>query len=121
MSIDLKPYRYITKENPALDAEFSDAVVYENVKLGHTHLFWKPMFRWHVIPIAQASRIFRRIQDVQGRLCCGGRSFRMENLVLILDDSTELEIHIGDDVGKKAQALLEALQNNHPNILYGKP
>ena len=121
MSIDLKSYRYITKENPALDAEFSDAAVYENVKLGHTHLFWKPLFRWHVVSVSQAQRIFRRIQDVHGRLCCGGRSFRMEKLVLLLENGQELEIHIGDDVDKKAQALLEALQNNHPNILFGKP
>ena len=121
MSIDLKAYRYTAKEDPALDSEFSAATYYENVKLGSTHLFWKPMFRWHVIPLSQVQRIFRRIEDVHGRLCCGGRSFRMEKLVLILMDNTELEIHIGDDVGTKAKALLEALQYSHPKILYGKP
>jgi len=121
MAVDLKSYRYIAKEDAALDAEFATAAHYENVKLGTGHLFWKPMFRWHVIPISQSTRIFRRVQDVHGRLCCGGRSFRMEKLVLILKNGEELEIHIGDDVGKKAKALLEALQTGHPQIAYGKP
>ena len=121
MAIDLKAYRYIAKEDAALDAEFASAVRYENVKLGTSHLFWKPMFRWHVIPISQASRIFRRIQDVHGRLCCGGRNFRIEWLVMVLDNGKELEIHIGDDVESKAKALLEALQADHPTIAYRKP
>lgn len=121
MAIDLKTYRYTAKEDPALDAQFSSATRYENIKLGSNHLFWKPMFRWHVIPLSQAQRIFRRVQDVHGRLCCGGRNFRMEMLVLILENGDELEIHIGDDAGVTAKELLEALQTNHPEILYGKP
>jgi len=44
-----------------------------------------------------------------------------EKLALILENGDELEIHIGDDVGATAKALLEALQYSHPRILYGKP
>jgi len=121
MITDLKPYRYASGENLTIDSEFSAAERYENVKLGTDHLFWKPLLRWHVIPLSQAKRIFRRVQDVRGRLCCGGRSYRMEKLVLLLSGDAELEIHIGDDVEKDAKALLEALQVAHPEILYGKP
>lgn len=118
---DLKPYRYVSKEDTVLDAEYSQAVRYENVKLGSHHLFWQPMFRWHRIPLSQVQRVFRRIEDVYGRLCCGGRSFRMEKLVLILKGGEELEIHIGDNVEAKAKALMDALQANHPELQYGKP
>ena len=121
MAIDLKSYRYNAHEDAALDAEFAAATRYENIKLGTDHLFWKPMFRWHVISLSGIKRIFRRVQDVRGRLCCGGQNFRIERLVLILPDDTELELHIGDDVGPDAKALLEALQAQHPEILYGKP
>lgn len=121
MVTDLKHYRYTPKADPKLDAEFSAAAHYENVRLGENHLFWKPMFRWHVVPLSSAQRIFRRIEDVYGKLCCGGRSFRMEKLALILNDGKELEIHIGDDVEAKAKALLQALQTSHTDILYGKP
>lgn len=121
MSTDLRNYRYAAGADTALDADFSAAVRYENIKLGKNHLYWKPMFRWHFIPLSQVQRIFRRVQDVQGRLCCGGRSFRIEWLVLILQDGTELQLHIGDDVEAKAKALLEKLQLNHPQLQYGKP
>ena len=121
MAVDLKDYRYITGEDATLDADFSQAVRYEKVKLGDEHLYWKPMFRWHRIAMSQVQRIFRRVQDVQGRLCCGGRNFRIEWIVLQLKDGTELEIHLGEDVGAKAKALLEALQGKHPELQYGKP
>ena len=121
MTKDLKQYRYSAGADAALDTEYSEASRYGDIKLGTGHLFWKPMFRWHVIALSQVQRIFRRIQDVQGRLCCGGRTFRMEKLVLILPDGSELELYVGDDAGKEAAALMEALQAAHPEILYGKP
>jgi len=117
MAVDLKQYRCDTGE----DAEFSQAVRYEKVKLSTNHLYWKPMFRWHKISFSQIQRIFRRVQDVHGRLCCGGRNFRIEWIVLLLKDATELEIHLGEDVGKKAEALLEALKAAHPQLQYGRP
>lgn len=121
MVTDLKPYRYSPRENAVLDSEFAAAARYENVRLGTAHLFWKPLFRWHVIPLSRVERLFRRVEDVYGKMCCGGRSFRMEKLALILKNGEELEIHIGDDVEPKAKALLEALKAGHPEILYGKP
>ena len=45
----------------------------------------------------------------------------MEKLVLILKDGTELELYIGDDIEKKAAALLDFLKDTHPEILFGKP
>ena len=45
----------------------------------------------------------------------------MEKLVLILKNGTELELYIGDDIEKKAAALLEFLQTGHPEIAFGKP
>ena len=118
---DLKQYRYSSGADAALDEEFSNARRYGDIRLGTGHLFWKPLFFWHVIPLTQAQRIFRRVQDVRGRLCCGGRTFRMEKLVLILPDDRELELYVGDDAGKEAAGLMEALQAAHPRILSGKP
>lgn len=121
MSTDLKNYRYVTGADAALDADFSAAARYENIKLGTEYLYWKPMFRWHFIPLSRVQRIFRRVQDVRGRLCCGGRSFRIEWLVLVLQDGSELQLHIGDDVEAAAKKLLESLQLHHPQLQYGKP
>lgn len=120
MAVNLKPYVYSKGTDEALDAQFAAASVYERVKLGKTHLFWKAGLRWYCVSLGRVQRIFRRVETVYGRMCCGRQSFVMERLVLILMDGTELEIYIGDDVKRKAEALLQALKEAHPEILYGK-
>jgi hypothetical protein len=120
-----KPYRYNKGENPALDAQFASATVYEKIHVGETALFWKSGLRWYWVPLEKARRIFRRVEPVHGRLCCGGQSFIIEWLVLELSDGEELVLHIGDDVvgtkvRQQAEALLERLKLAHPQIQFGK-
>ncbi len=118
--MDLKSYRYEKGKDPALDAEFANTQAFGKVRPGETELFWKSGLRWYHIPYAKTHRIFRRIQAVVGRLCAGGRNFDIEYLVLLLEDDQELEIHIGDDEKKKAEALLEHLKQVRPEIPYGR-
>lgn len=115
-----KPYAYTKGNDPARDAEFAAAEVYSKVKPGEKSIFWKSGFRWYSMPYENVKRIFRRIEVVHGKLCCGGHTFVIEWLVLVLKDDTEVVIHIGDDVKVKAEALLEALKDAHPEIKYGK-
>ena len=115
-----KPYRYAKGKDPALDAQFVKAPTYEKVRPAETVLFWKSGLRWHVISLEGIQRIFRRVEPVYGKLCCGGKSFIIEWLVLILPDGSELVLHIGDDVAKEAEALLDHLKNTHSQIPYGK-
>lgn len=121
MAVNLKPFVYKKKENPALDEEFATGKDYGWVRPGKTALFWRSGLRWHVAALSEVQRIFRRVEPVYGKLCCGGNSFIMEKLVLILKDGTELELYIGDDMEKKAAALLDFLKEGHPEILFGKP
>ena len=121
MAVNLKPYVYKKGGDPALDQDFAAGKDYGWVRPGQTAVFWKNGLRWYAVPLTQVQRIFRRVEPVYGKLCCGGNSFIMEKLVLILNDGTELELYIGDDIEKKAAALLEFLQNSHPEIAFGKP
>lgn len=120
MSVKLKDYVYTKGTDTVLDAQFAAAVPYARVKLGQTHLFWKAGLKWYCIPLTQPQRIFRRLMPVRTKLCCGGASFMVEWLVLILPDGNELEIYLGEDVQTKAEALLEGLKVSHPQIQYGK-
>ena len=120
-----KSYRYVKGEDAALDAEFAAASVYEKIRVGENVLFWKSGLRWYVVSLEGIQRIFRRVEPVRGRLCCGGQSYIIEWLVLVLSDGEELVLHIGDDVvgnsvQKQAIALLESLKLSHPKIQYGK-
>lgn len=120
-----KAYRYTKGQDPVLDAEFACATAYEKLRMGQNVLFWKSGLRWYAISLENVQRIFRRVEPVYGKLCCGGQSFLIEWLVLILPDSEELVLHIGDNivgssVQKQAAALLERLKLFHPQIQYGK-
>lgn len=121
MAVNLKPYVYKKKANPALDAEFAGGKDYGWVRPSQDSIFWRSGLHWHVVSLAEVQRIFRRVEPVYGKLCCGGNSFIMEKLVLILKDGTELELYIGDDMEKKAAALLDFLKEGHSEITFGKP
>lgn len=122
---DYKFYRYHKGIDPQLDADFASAAVYEKIRSGQNNLFWKSGLWWYTIPLTQVQRIFRRVEPVVGRLCCGGQSFLIEWLVLVLSDGRELVLHIGDNivgssVQRQAEALLDQLMLSHPQIQYGK-
>ena len=121
MAVNLKPYVYKKGTNPALDEEFAAASDYGWVRPGQTAVFWRNGLRWYAVALSEVQRIFRRVVPVYGKLCCGGHSFIMERLVLILKDGTELDLYIGDDMEPKAAALLEFLKEGHPEIVFGKP
>lgn len=70
-------------------------------------------------------RAYRRVEIVNGRLCCGGASFDIQSLVLVLDDGSSREIvigdnEIGDSLKRKAERLLRDMQEAHPELQYGK-
>lgn len=125
MVTNLKPYAYSKGRDAPLDSEFSGGTAYGKVVLSTKHLFWKAGLRWFAVPLSSVQRVFRQVEFVYGKLCCGGFSYDIQNLVLILNDRTELILHIGDNqigdaVKKEAEALYQALQDAHPELQFGK-
>ena len=112
-------YSYQKKQNEQLDAEFSQASQYGKVKLGKNHIFWKKGLKWNVAELDQVSRIYRRIQGVDTKMCCGNVNFDIQKLVLICKDGTELELLIGDGMLREAEILYQKLKTGHPYISYG--
>ncbi len=117
---DYRQYLYKKGSDPMLDGQFAQAKAYGKVRQGETMLFWRSGLRSYAIPLEFICRIYRRVEGVYGKLCCGGRNYFVEWLVLVKEDGSELVIHIGDDMAPKARELLEALKAAHPEILYGK-
>ena len=120
MATDVKQYLYTKGMDPILDADFDMAKAYGKVRPGRLAIFWKHGLRWYTLPVAEVNRIYRQLGPVIRRMCCGGKSFYIERLVLKLKSGEDLAIHIGDDIPKDAEALFAALQERHPQIQYGK-
>lgn len=117
---DHRQYIYVKGSIEALDGEFARTRAYGKVRPGETTLFWRYGLRRFAIPFGDIQRIYRRVEQVVGRLCCGGRTYVIEWLVLVRSDGEELVLHIGDQVKKEAEALLVHLRQTHPEIQYGK-
>lgn len=115
-----KEYLYNKGNDAQLDGEFAQAREFSKVKVGRQHLFWRNGLRRYAIGLDRVQRIYRRVETVHGRLCCGGRTFIIEWLVLVLHDGSELVLHIGDQEAKKAENLMVYLKEAHPGIQYGK-
>lgn len=120
MTTDRNAFLYTKGTDTSVDAQFAASRKFAKIRLGETMLFWRSALRRYVISLDRVQRIHRRIQSVAGRLCAGGKNFDIEYLVLILHDGTELQLHIGDDEKARAEALLAALKESHPEIRYGK-
>ncbi len=120
MAMNVKQYAFVRGSDPVLDGEFAAAKAYGNIRPGETVIFWKSGLRWCAISVAEIQRIHRRLEPVVRRMCCGGRSYYVEWLVLILQSGEELMLRIGDDMKKDAEALFAHLQERYPDIQYGK-
>lgn len=126
MVTNLKAHLYRRGTNKALDDAFDSGISYGALKLGSGVIFWKTAFRWYAVELSQTARIYRRVEHVYGKLCCGGSNYDIQSLVLVLKDGSELELlvgknEIGDAVKKQAENLLQVLQAGYPEISFGKP
>lgn len=126
MITNLKAYLYRRGTDKALDDAFDSGSFFGILKLGNGVLFWKTAFRWYCVVLSDAVRVYRRVEPVYGKLCCGGSSYDIESLVLVLKDGAELELligrnEIGNAVRKDAERLMQALQESHPELQFGKP
>jgi len=120
MAVDVKQYMYSKGTDTLLDKDFAEAKAYGKVRPGQQTIFWKSGLRWYALPVTDIQRIYRRREPVIRKLCCGGKSYYIEYLVMVLKNGQELVVHIGDDIPKDAEALLAALKEQHPHLQYGK-
>lgn len=107
-------------EDTPLDGEFQDAREIGKVKLGELHLFFKKGMKVYFIAYRDVRRLFRRIEAVPAKMCCGKGTFEIENLVICGEGDQELaQIQLP---GKKAaQILMEELTERVPEAQIGKP
>ncbi len=115
MLMDLKPWLC-----PEPGSEYDNAEPFGKLRLGLERLFWKCGLRRYAVRMEHGARAYRQIEHVYGKLCCGGRSYDIHRLVLVLRDGKTLTLHIGDDEKKAAEELLNAISERFAHIAIGK-
>lgn len=93
-----------TIENVEVAADFDCAVKYERVKVGKLGVYYKDGLKTRFIPYASMERAFIRVQEVNGRLCCGNTTFAYYHLIFIVNGK-----ECGDILSESEKTMKDAL------------
>ena len=110
-----------TAEQPAgLEGEYKTAREIGKVRMGELHLFVKSGLKTFFIAYHDVYRLFRRVELVPAKMCCGQGNFEIENLVVCGEGDKELaQVQLP---GKKAaQVLMKELEERVPEAKFGRP
>ena len=83
-------------------------------------LFCRVLRKVYYIPYGDVRRYFRRVQEVNVKMCCCGGELAIENLVICGENDTEL-LQVQLPGTKAAKILIDELKEKMPNAVYGKP
>lgn len=89
----------------------------KKIRLDETLLTYKKGFKWITIPYKEITNAYLRIEEVNGRLCCGVASFDMHFLML-KTKSGEL-IKIEGSSTEIVKEILDVLSQKNSEIVIG--
>ncbi len=104
-------------EDPEVTADYESAGQYEKTRVGKLGVYYPSGFGVRYIPYNEVEQAFIRVQEVNGRMCCGKAVFHYFRLVLrhggkeITDIMSENE-KLMDDA-------LAAIAKNAPQLKIG--
>lgn len=81
-----------TLESAELSADYADAKVFDKVRAGRLGVYYRDGLRLRYIAYAQMERVFIRIQEVTGRMCCGSTVFAYFRLVFVVNGREYAEV-----------------------------
>ncbi len=88
----------------AVAADFEGAAKFDKVLVGALGVYYRDGFRTKYVPYPLLERAFIRVQEVNGRLCCGRAVFAYFRLVLVVDGK-----EWGDVMSEDEKAMDDAL------------
>ena len=74
-----------TVELPEVAADFESAQRFDSVWIGDLGVYYKDGFKTVYLAYSEMERAFIRIQEVNGKLCCGNTVFAYSRLVFVVN------------------------------------
>lgn len=93
--------KYVTKETPDL----LRSQVFDKLRVGDEGVYYREGFRTRFIPYEDMDRVFIRIQEVRGKMCCGSAVFQYFRMVFVKDGE-----EFADMMSEKETAMDDALK-----------
>ena len=118
--MNFTPLTASVEDPAALASEYKTARQIGRVRLGELRLFCRAGLRVYYIPYRDVRRVFRRVQLVPAKMCCGRGDLEVENLVVCGEDDREL-FQVQLPGTRAAKLLMTELERRIPEAAVGKP
>ncbi len=106
-------------DSPAVSADYESARVFDKVRVGRLGVYFRDGFKTRYLDYPSLERVFIRVQQVNGRMCCGNATFEYYRLVFGRGGK-----EIADVMSEKEQEMDAALAYIHemaPALAIGFP
>ena len=104
-------------DESALKDEYAGAREIAKLRIGEKNLYVRNFAKVHYLPYADVTRIFRRVQLVSSKMCCGTGDLEIENIVVCTADGEAAQIQM--PTTKAAKIALNELRKRAPHARIG--
>jgi len=91
-------------EDAKITADYESAKVFDKVRVGDLGVYFRDGLKVRFLDYSLLERVFIRIQEVNGKMCCGNTIFAYYRLVFVVDGKEYTDI-----ISESEQAMDDAL------------
>ena len=102
---------------PEVTKDYENAQVFDKVRIGALGAYFRDGFKIRFLSYDRVERVFLRIQEVNGKLCCGSTTYAYFRLVFVVDGKEYADALSENE--KAMSAALEAIRSAAPNVAIG--
>lgn len=104
-------------DSAEVQADYNGAEAFEKLRVGKLGAYFKDGLKTRYIPYDRMERAFIRIQEVNGRMCCGSTVFAYFRMVFVVDGKEYADVISEDE--KTMDAALACIARNAPAVAIG--
>ncbi len=79
-------------EQNLLEQDYGQASEKGKVTLGETCIYVKKVTKQLYLPYSDIVWVFRRVEQVNGRLCCGNTTYEIQHLIMVSKDREQFDV-----------------------------
>lgn len=121
----MRSYRFTAASGASRDEnevrfDFNTAKVIGNVRYGQHFIFFQNMLKWLYVDYIDIVWAYRRLEDVQSKLCCGTAGFEIHSLMLVTKNKDRLGVPVGSRENAVEGLNMIGMHNPFVDVGYAK-
>lgn len=101
----------------AVSSDYEASLHFEKLRVGALGAYFRDGFKTRFLSYDRVERVFLRIQEVNGKLCCGSTTYAYFRLVFVVDGKEYVDYMSENE--KAMRDALEAIRAAAPQVAIG--